>query len=69
MFKESFDCPWGLGKLSDEYIRMSLDEKIEYLRRRTFGDNPDKNSPAFKLFDTGIKKLRESLKKETKEDS
>lgn len=67
LFTGYFDCPWGKLKYTEEYLSMSLDEKIEYLYRTLFGDNPDENDPKFKEFDTGIKLFREELKKE--EDS
>ena len=63
MITESFGFPWDKLDLSEEYKRMSLDEKIDYLYLTIFGENPDENDPAFQNFNIGIKMIRESLKK------
>lgn len=60
MINESLGFPWDSLRLTEEYEKMSLDEKIDYLYRTLFGDNPDKNDPGFQEFDKGIKMIKKA---------
>lgn len=67
MFKESFGFPWDSSELSEDYKKLSVEEKIDFLYHKFFGDNPDENDPALKEFNIAVKMIRESLKRNKKE--